>query len=143
MQNTTVRKGFDTRILVGVLLVVVVVAGVFAYYQFGATAQVKTETVSIDIKAVMENGVERHIFDPATITVHKGDHVVLIVTNTDELPHGIAIPQLNLGTGRLRGDQSAKLEFDANTTGTFNIVCSVPGCAPDHAQMIGQLIVAE
>jgi len=143
MQNTTVRKGFDTRILVGVLLVVVVVAGAFAYYEFGTAPQVETETVRIDIEAVMQNGVERHIFDPATMTVHKGDHVVLIVTNTDELPHGIAIPQLNLDTGRLRGDQSAKIEFDANTTGAFKMVCSVPGCAPDHAQMIGQLIVAE
>jgi len=142
MQNATVRKRFDTPILVGVLLVVVV-AGVFAYYQFGTVAQVKTETVRIDIKAVMQNGVERHVFDPATITVHKGDHVVLIVTNTDELPHGIVIPQLNLDTGHLTRDQSAKIEFDATATGTFTMRCSVPGCAPDHAQMLGQLVVVD
>jgi plastocyanin len=138
------RKGFDKRILVGVVLVLIVVAGVFAYYQSAAAPQVKTETVRIDIKAVTLNGVERHIFDPATITVHKGDHIVLIVANTDDLPHGILIHynQLDLSTGTLKGGESAKLEFDANTTGAFNFLCAVPSCAPDHDQMVGQLIVA-
>jgi len=128
-------------VLVGIVVVIVVVAGILAYYQYGAAPQVKTETVSIDIKEVMENGVERHVFDPATITVHKGSHVVLIVTNVDELPHGIEIPQLGLDTGSLKENQSAKLEFDAQSTGTFTMECSVPGCAPDHAEMLGQLIV--
>jgi len=126
-----------------VVLVLIVVAGLFAYYQYAAAPQVRTETVTIDIKSVTENGVDHHVFDPATVTVHKGDRVVLVVTNTDELPHGIAIPQLNLDTGLLRNGQTAKLEFDATATGTFTYECSVPGCAPDHAQMLGQLVVAD
>jgi heme/copper-type cytochrome/quinol oxidase subunit 2 len=79
---------------------------------------------------------------PVTITVHKGDRVVLIVTNTDELPHGIRIPQLNLVTGTLRQDQQAKLEFGTTATGTFTMECSVPGCAPDHVQMLGQIVLS-
>jgi len=142
MQSTPAKKGFDKRILFGVILLVVVLAGVFAFYQFGTTAQRKTETVKIDIKMLMQNGGERHVFDPATITVHKGDHIVLIVTNTDDDSiHGVIIPELNLNTGPLTGDQSARIEFDANATGTYTILCPVPGCAPDHAQMIGQLVV--
>ena len=140
MQNSS-KKGLRTPLLVGIVVIVVVVAGIFAYYQFGAPAQVKTETVRIDITMKLENGVERHFFDPATITVHKGSHVVLIVTNVDELPHGIEITQLGLDTGSLRENQSAKLEFDAQSTGTFTMECSVPGCAPDHAEMLGQLVV--
>ena len=142
LQNTSTSKGLNRGILVGVILIVVIAAGLFAYYQF-SVAQVKTETVRIDVKQVMQDDVERHIFDPATITVHKGDHIVLIVTNVDEKPHGIGIPQLNLDTGPLREDQQAKLEFDATITGTFTIECSVPGCAPDHAQMLGEIVVTE
>lgn len=143
MENRSVSKGFDRRILAGVILVLVFIVGIFGYYQLGTAPKMNNETVSVQIKAVMQNGVERHFFDPATVTVHKGDHVILIVTNTDELPHGIAIPQLSLDTGPLKENQQMKLEFDANATGTHAIVCSVPGCAPDHAQMIGQLIIAE
>ena len=128
------------------MLVLIVAAGLIAYYQpyqSAAAPQVKTETVTVDIKSVTENGVDHHIFDPGTVTVHKGDHIVLTVTNTDELAHGIAIPDLNLDTGSLRDGQTAKLEFDATTTGTFTMRCSVPGCAPDHAQMLGQLVVVD
>jgi heme/copper-type cytochrome/quinol oxidase subunit 2 len=135
-----VKKGFDKRILIGAVLVAIVLAGVFAYYQFGTAPQgkSKTETINIDIKMLGE----RHIFDPATITVHKGNHIVLIVTNTDnDAIHGVVIPELSLNTGPLSFNQQAKLEFDADTVGTFTILCSVPGCAPDHAQMIGQLVV--
>ena len=144
LQRTSARQGLDKRILVGIVLIVVVVGGVFAYYQFAATPQKQVETVEIDIKAVTEGGVVRHIFDPSTITVHRGNHIVLIVTNNaeDGTTHGIVIAELNLNTGSQRSGQQAKLEFDANTAGTFSILCSVPGCAPDHAQMIGQLIVA-
>lgn len=141
MEADSSRKGRTGGILFGLIMIVIVLAGVFAYYQL-TTPQSKTETARVDIKSVEQNGVERHVFDPATITVHKGDHIVLVVTNVDELPHGIVIPQLNLDTGALREDQSAKLEFDATTTGTFTMLCSVPGCAPDHARMIGQIVVA-
>jgi len=143
LESTSASRGFDRRFLVGVVLVLVVIAGVFGYYQLSAAPGAKTETISIDIRAVMQNGVERHVFDPATVTVRKGDHIILIVTNVDELPHGIVIPQLNLDTGPLRENQQAKLEFDANSAGTYSILCSVPRCAPDHAQMLGQVIVSE
>jgi len=128
------------------VLVLIVVAGIIAYYQSypsAAAPQVKTETVTVDIKSVTKDGVDHHIFDPGTVTVHKGDHIVLMVTNTDELPHGIAIPDLNLDTGALRDSQTARLEFDAIAAGTFTMRCSVPGCAPDHAQMLGQLVVVD
>lgn len=141
MESKKASKGFDKRILAGIVLVLIVVAGVFAYYQFGSAFQTPTETVKIDIKTVNVNGVEHHVFDPVTVTVHKGNHVVLIVTNTDESPHGLMISQMRLDTGPLRANEQAKLEFDANITGTYDFVCSVPGCAPDHAEMVGQLIV--
>lgn len=142
MENATSKKGLDKRMLVGAILVAVVVVGFFAYYQFGAAPQSRTETIKIDIRMQMLNGEERHVFDPTTVTVRKGDHVVLIVTNSDDdAIHGVIIPELNLNTGPLSSGQSATLEFDATTTGAFTILCPVPGCAPDHSLMIAQLIV--
>jgi heme/copper-type cytochrome/quinol oxidase subunit 2 len=144
LQNAPTKKKSNRGILIGLIILVLIVAGVYAYYQSGPQPQAQTETLNIDIKTVTQNGVEHHIFDPGTITVHRGDHIVLTVTNTDpQNTHGITIPDLTLNTGPLAPGQSAKLEFNADTAGTFTMRCSVPGCADDHAQMIGQLIVTQ
>jgi len=142
MESARSKRALDKRILIGGILVAIVVAGFFAYYQFSAAPQSRLVTVKIEIRMQMLNGEERHVFDPTTITVRKGDHVVLIVTNSDDdATHGVIIPELNLNTGPLSGGESATLEFDATTTGAFTILCSVPGCAPDHSLMIAQLLV--
>jgi heme/copper-type cytochrome/quinol oxidase subunit 2 len=144
LQNAQTKRKSYRGILIGLIILVLIVAGVYAYYQSAPQPQAQTETISIDIKTVTQNGVEHHIFDPGTITVHRGDHVVLTVTNRDtDHTHGITIPDLTLNTGPLAPGQSAKLEFNADTTGTFTMRCSVPGCAEDHAQMLGQLIVTQ
>jgi heme/copper-type cytochrome/quinol oxidase subunit 2 len=142
LQNAPTKKKSNRGILIGLIILVLIVAGVYAYHESTPQPQAQTETLTIDIKAVTQNGVEHHIFDPGTITVHRGDHIVLTVTNTDpQDTHGITIPDLALNTGALAPGQSAKLEFNADTAGTFAMRCSVPGCADDHAQMIGQLVV--
>jgi heme/copper-type cytochrome/quinol oxidase subunit 2 len=144
LQNSPTKRKSSRGILIGLIILVLIVAGVYAYYQSTPQPQAQTETLNIDIKTVTQNGVEHHIFDPATITVHRGDHIVLTVTNTDpQNTHGITIPDLTLNTGSLAPGQSAKLEFNADSAGTFTMRCSVPGCADDHAQMIGQLIVTQ
>ena len=144
LQNAPTKKKSNRGIMVGLIVLVLIVAGVYAYYQSGPQRQAQTETLNIDIRTVTQNGVEHHIFDPGTITVHRGDHIVLTVTNTDpQNTHGITIPDLALNIGPLAPGQSTKLEFNADTAGTFTMRCSVPGCADDHAQMIGQLVVTE
>lgn len=144
LQNAPTNKKLNRGILIGLIILVLIVAGVYVYYQSGPQPQAQTETVKVDIKTVMQNSVEHHVFDPGTITVHRGDHIVLTVTNMDpQNTHGITIPDLILNTGPLAPGQSAKLEFNADTAGTFTMRCSVPGCADDHAQMLGQLIVTQ
>ena len=144
LQNAPTKKKSNRGILIGLIVLVVIAAGVYAYYQSAPQPQAQTETLNIDIKTATQNGTQHHIFDPGTITVHRGDHIVLTVTNTDpQDTHGITIPDLDLNTGALAPGQSAKLEFNADTAGTFTMRCSVPGCADDHAQMIGQLVVTE
>ncbi len=126
LQNTSTERKWNRGILIGAIVLVLIVTGVYGYSQSGAQPQAQTETLNIDIKAVTENGVVNHVFDPETITVHRGDHIVLTVTNMDpEDTHGITIPDLLLNTGALTPGQSAKLEFTADTAGTFTMRCSV------------------
>jgi heme/copper-type cytochrome/quinol oxidase subunit 2 len=142
LQNAPTKRKFNRRILIGLIILVLIVAGLYGYYQSTPHAQAQTETLSIDIKAVTENWVVHHVFDPRTITVQRGDYIILTVTNTDpQDTHGITIPDLMLNTGALAPGQSAKLEFNADSAGTFTMLCSVPSCADDHAQMVGQLVV--
>ena len=142
MQDASTKRKPSRGILIGLIVLVLIVAGVYGYYLSTPHPQAQTETLNIDIKTVTENGVVHHVFDPGTITVHRGDYIVMTVTNTDPQDvHGITIPDLILNTGPLAPGQSTKLEFNADTAGTFTMLCSVPGCADDHAQMTGQLIV--
>jgi heme/copper-type cytochrome/quinol oxidase subunit 2 len=141
LQNVRKKKS-NKGILIGLIILALIVAAVYTYYQSTPQPRAQTETLNIEIKTVTQNGVEHHVFDPGTITVRRGDHIVLTVTNTDpQDTHGITIPDLALNTGSLAPGQSTKLEFNADTAGTFTMRCSVPGCADDHAQMIGQLVV--
>lgn len=143
LRNVPTKRKPNRGILIGLIILVLIVTGVYGYYQSTPHLQAQTESLNIDIKTVTENEVAHHIFDPGTITVHRGDYIVMTVTNMDPQDvHGITIPDLILNTGPLAPGQSAKLEFNADTAGTFTMLCSVPGCADDHAQMIGQLIVA-
>jgi heme/copper-type cytochrome/quinol oxidase subunit 2 len=142
LQNAEPKRKSNKRILIGRVIFVLIVAGAYGYYQSTPHPQAQTETLNIDIRAVTENGVVHHVSDPGTITVQRGDYIVMTVNNTDPQDvQCITIPDLILNTGPLAPGQSTKLEFNADTAGAFTMLCSVPGCAHDHAQMIGQLIV--
>jgi heme/copper-type cytochrome/quinol oxidase subunit 2 len=142
LQNAPTKRKSNRGIMIGLIIFVLIVAGAYGYYQSTPHSQAQTETLNINIKTVTENGVAHHVFDPGTITVQRGDYIVMTVTNTDPQDvHGITIPDLILNIGPLAPGQSTKLEFNADTAGTFTMLCSVPSCADDHAQMIGQLIV--
>lgn len=77
-------------------------------------------------------------FDPATITVKKGDKVKLIVTSAD-VDHGMAIKEYNINTKVNKG-KTETIEFTADKAGEFEIYCSV-FCGSGHKSMKGKLIV--
>ncbi len=79
-------------------------------------------------------------FQPATITVKKGDRVRLLATSTD-VDHGIAIPDFGVNANMPVGEQKT-IEFTADKAGTFTFFCSV-FCGSGHRSMTGQLIVTE
>ncbi|MBV9349612.1 MAG: cupredoxin domain-containing protein [Patescibacteria group bacterium] len=63
-------------------------------------------------------------FSPKTLTVKKGDHVKITITNTGGV-HDFAIDEFNVHTSRLNTGDTATVEFDATKTGTFQYYCSV------------------
>jgi cytochrome c oxidase subunit II len=77
-------------------------------------------------------------FDPSTITVKKGDTVVLSIESID-VAHGISISEFDV-LERLEPGVTTEIEFVANKTGSFSMVCSV-FCGSGHSGMKGTLIV--
>jgi len=114
----------------------------------GCTAQTTngTNNTSNDNGAVGGERVEVSMrafqfgFDPATITVNKGDTVVLHITSED-VTHGFAISEFNVNT-QIPAGQTVDVEFVADRPGTFRFFCSVI-CGSGHADMAGQLVVRE
>jgi cytochrome c oxidase subunit 2 len=79
-------------------------------------------------------------FEPALITVNKGDHVKLHITSADVM-HGISIPEFHVNAPLQLGHTSI-VEFDATKVGLFQFRCSV-FCGDGHSDMIGAVQVKE
>lgn len=77
-------------------------------------------------------------FTPSTITVNKGDQVVLSITSTD-VKHGFAIPAFGVNVD-LNPNQTTTVRFTADQAGTHKFRCSVL-CGSGHGGMTGTLIV--
>ena len=105
----------------------------------------KTETPSAGTTKEFTMTAKNWAFDPLTIEVNKGDHVVLTITSGD-ITHGFALPDFDVNV-QLEPGKTVKVEFDADTTGTFDFFCSV-SCGHDdqghgHRTMRGKLVVKE
>lgn len=79
-------------------------------------------------------------FSPDLISVKKGDIVKLTLTTRD-VPHGVYIKEYGIDIPVAK-DQQEHVEFIADKTGEFDILCSVY-CGSGHHQMQGKLIVEE
>ena len=79
-------------------------------------------------------------FTPDTITVKKGESVVLVVSSQDR-KHG-----LNLRAFGIRADinpgETARIQFNPNKTGKFTFSCDV-FCGEGHEDMTGTIVVTE
>ena len=80
-------------------------------------------------------------FDPATITVDKGDLVKITFTSRD-VAHGVSLPDFGVVTGDYDINNPGTLEFIADKAGTFTYFCNVY-CGHGHGEMTGQIVVNE
>ena len=97
------------------------------------------EAEETNVKEFTVNG-GNFTFDPAEITVKKGD-TVRIVFNNKEGFHDWVLDEFNAKTKQLDAGGSETIEFVADQAGTFEYYCSVG----QHRQMgmVGNLIVEE
>lgn len=79
-------------------------------------------------------------FDPAVITVKKGEKVRLIITATDR-DHGIKLDAFDVNQVLKKGAPTT-IEFTPDKVGTFEFKCSVY-CGHGHGKMKGKLVVEE
>ncbi|HEY2857382.1 MAG TPA: cupredoxin domain-containing protein [Terracidiphilus sp.] len=80
----------------------------------------------------IEVSAKRFDFNPATITVKKGEPVVLVLKSED-VSHGIRFRELGLEVKASKGG-SAELHFTPQKTGDFVGQCSV-FCGSGHGHM--------
>lgn len=81
---------------------------------------------------------EKFKFEPSTITVNKGDRVVLHITSTD-VEHGFSLATYNI-IETLPVGETKTVSFTADQVGEFNFFCSV-WCGSGHQSMRGKIIV--
>lgn len=77
-------------------------------------------------------------FDPATITAKVGQPVRVIVTNIGALEHTFTVTGLGVDE-KLAVGQTVTVEFTPAQSGTFELVCTVPG--HKEAGMVGTVVV--
>ncbi|NQS90196.1 YHS domain-containing protein [Patescibacteria group bacterium] len=79
-------------------------------------------------------------YSPERIEVKKGD-IVRLLTSSRDVPHGIYIKNYDINATVKKGDIK-KIEFIADETGEFDILCSVY-CGKGHHGMKAVLVVEE
>lgn len=56
---------------------------------------------------------------PGNFTVSLGEHITLLVENTDNITHGLAIPSFNVDTGEIKPNGTATVSFVATPAGNY------------------------
>jgi heme/copper-type cytochrome/quinol oxidase subunit 2 len=83
-----------------------------------------------------------HHWMPPVVVVHVGDTVILRVTNADpETAHGFGLAAFDISLPELAPGQTRTVRFRATRPGIFPFGCTMVGCAADHADQTGQLVV--
>lgn len=84
--------------------------------------------------------VKQYAFEPALITVNKGDTVKIHLTSSD-VEHGISIPAFR-ASAIIPAGKTTDMTFVADKAGIFEYRCSVP-CGTGHRDMLGAIEVTE
>lgn len=148
----TSQSGFSRdKLYVGAALVIVILLGVFAVYQFtksnpSTAIYNNTQPINSVNQPVVSSGptvsftIEGIPFSykPNEIRVKKGDNVKIDFVNKEGF-HNLKIDGYNVETAQINSGETASLSFAADKSGTFAFFCSVDS----HREkgMEGKLIV--
>ncbi len=122
--------------ILGIIIILAIILGtpaaVFGYESF-LRSQVPNEFT------VISRVPERGNWSLVTIRVKQGQRVRLRLTS-DDVMHGLIIPEYNIHVDDIYPGRFQVVEFVADRPGTFPFFCSVL-CSPQHGVMQGELIV--
>lgn len=129
--------------------VLVLLGGVYFMLQIYAPPASATAPLVPEVRQfrvymeALEVGKEKvHRWSPAAIVVNTGDTVILRVTNTDsEDAHGFSLGALNVSVPSISPGDTVTIRFKATRPGIYHFGCTLVGCAADHADQTGQLVV--
>ncbi|MEE8401578.1 MAG: cupredoxin domain-containing protein [Candidatus Hydrothermarchaeaceae archaeon] len=135
MKEMTSVDKTEGAALVIVLLAVFGTMALIYYYEFEYRPAHTDEILITGV--IFEDGG----WEPSKITVKKGDTVKLKILSND-VTHGLIIPQFNVNTGPIQVGKVKTVEFTADKAGSFIFYCSVL-CSGEHHLMKGTLIVED
>jgi hypothetical protein len=115
-----------TAVAVVVLVALVAVGGIyyFAVYNKPAAAGSFSERIKIDIGGYFYNTTDPSqsvpgAYYPGSFNVSQGAHITLIVRNTDNLTHGLAVAAFHVDTGPMGANVTTDLTFVASAVGNY------------------------
>jgi cytochrome c oxidase subunit 2 len=83
---------------------------------------------------------KKFAFTPDTITLKKGEPVVLVLSSQDR-KHGFSLRGFGV-RAELNPGETARIQFTPNKTGKFTFSCDV-FCGEGHEDMTGTVVVTE
>ena len=121
------KKSSSTLKLVAVVLVVLIAVGAVYYYEevYNKPAVGNfSERIVVQIGAYYYNATDPSESVPATyypdnFTVGLGAKIDLVITNLDNVTHGLAVPHFSVDTGPMQPNATVTLSFVASPTGNY------------------------
>jgi cytochrome c oxidase subunit 2 len=113
-----------------------------------ALQEIRNNGQNVERKKTTESIVTAREFDmigrqfswePSTIKVKQGDRVKLHIKSEDVL-HGIVIPELGIDNTDIPVGETRTVEFTASKKGRFEFLCST-FCGDRHIDMTGVIVV--
>jgi len=105
-------------VLVAVIAVALVAGAYYASAQNSSNSSATSITVNIQIVGGVGAGTV-DTYSPDNFTVTEGQHVTLVVLDSDDNTHGLIIPQFGVDTGIIQSGASVRVQFVANQAGNY------------------------
>jgi heme/copper-type cytochrome/quinol oxidase subunit 2 len=117
-----------------VIVALVALSGVYYFAVYSKpSASFFSERVIIQIGGAVINTTDPSQNTPATyypneFVVGKGAHVTLVISNLDNITHGLAVPSFNVDTGMMQPNATVNLSFVANPVGNYTFIEPAADC---------------
>jgi hypothetical protein len=115
------------------VVIVIILAFSAGYYIISVSSSGGSGGATINLfvsDGTPQNGAPDQI-EPIAFNLTEGKTATIVFDNTDDGPHGIAIPGLNFNTGVIQGGQTQRFTITPTQTGTFPFFQPAGYCVDD------------